>query len=93
MSASECAAAAMGVQTAAAAVAAALHGLEETDEPPPKRRKKKQRPAAAKAATATEIPGSSLNFPQAEAALRVDEGGHGQGGGAAGRDLPAGSEV
>ena len=92
MSASECAAAAMGVQTAAAAVAAALHGLEETDEPPPKRQKK-QRPAAAKAATATEIPGSSLNFPQAEAALGVDEGGHGQGGGAAGRDLPAGSEV
>ena len=92
MSASECAAAAMGVQTAAAAVAAALHGLEETDEPPPKRRKK-QRPAAAKAATATEIPGSSLNFPQAEAARRVDEGGHGQGDGAAGRDLPAGSEV
>ena len=65
------------------------------DEPPPKKRKKtqRQRPAAAKAATATEIPGSSLNFPQAEAARRVDEGGHGQGGGAAGRDLPAGSEV
>ena len=91
MSASECAAAAMGVQTAAAAVAGALHGLAGTDEPPPKRQKK--RPAAAKAATATETPGSSLNFPQKEAVLRVDQGGHGQGGGAVGRDLPAGSEV